>query len=67
VNCALGKVPPEHPTEGIKLAFEGGGAEFNEEVSGRTMFVLTRPGTGMAPKAPAPEGETNSTPAELPQ
>ena len=26
VNCALGKVPDEHQTEGIRLAFEGGGA-----------------------------------------
>jgi hypothetical protein len=67
VNCALGKVPPEHPTEGIKLAFEGGGAEFNEEVSGRTMFVLTRPGAGTAPKTPAPEGGTNPAPAEVQQ
>jgi hypothetical protein len=66
VNCALGKVPPEHPTEGIKLAFEGGG-EFDEEVSGRTMFVLTRRGAGAAPKAPASESETNPAPAELQQ
>jgi hypothetical protein len=66
VNCALGKVPPEHPTEGIKLAFDGGG-EFNEEVSGRTMFVLTRIGAGATPKAPAPEGETNPAPAEAQQ
>ncbi len=44
VNCALGKVPDEHPTEGIRLAFEGRGAEFDEEVSGRTLFLLTRSG-----------------------
>jgi hypothetical protein len=63
VNCALGKVSPEHPTEGIKLAFEGGSAE----VSGRTMFVLTRPGVGTASKTPVPEGETNLTPVEIQQ
>jgi hypothetical protein len=66
VNCALGKVPPEHPTEGIKLAFEGDG-EFNEEVSGRTMFLSTRPVTGASPKAPVAEGETNPAPAEIQQ
>lgn len=44
VNYAIGKVPPEHPVEGIRLAIEGGGVEFDEGVSGRTLFVLTRPG-----------------------
>jgi hypothetical protein len=67
VNCALGKVPPEHPTEGIKLAFDGGGVEFDEEVSGHTMFVLTRPGAGAASKAPAPEVDANPAPAEVQQ
>jgi hypothetical protein len=67
VNCALGKVPDEHPTEGIRLAFEGGGVEFNEEVSGRALFLLTRPGASAAAKAPAPEADTNPAPAEVPQ
>jgi hypothetical protein len=67
VNCALGKVPDEHPTEGIRLAFEGRGAEFDEEVSGRTLLLLTRPGASAAAKAPAPEIDTNSVPAEVPQ
>jgi hypothetical protein len=49
VNCALGKVPDEHQTEGIRLAFEGGGGEFDQESSGRTLFVLTRPGASAAP------------------
>jgi hypothetical protein len=57
VNCALGKVPEEHQTEGIRLAFEGGGGEFDEEVSGRTLFLLTRPGASAAPKAPPREGD----------
>jgi len=64
VNCALGKVPDEHPTEGIRLAFEGGRVEFDEEISGRTMFLLTRPTAGAAAKAPAPDGETKPAPAE---
>jgi hypothetical protein len=64
VNCALGKVPDEHPTEGIRLAFEGGGAAFDEEVSGRTMFILTKPGTIPAANLPATESETKPAPAE---
>ena len=59
VNCALGKVPDDHPTDGIRLAFERGGAEFDEEPSGRTLLTRTRAST--APKAPAPEADT--TPA----
>ena len=48
VNCALGKAPDEHPTEGIRLAFEEGGAEFDADVSGRTLFLLTSPGASAA-------------------
>ena len=48
VNCALGKVPDERQTEGIRLTFEGGG-EFDQEISGRTLFVLTRSGATAAP------------------
>ena len=61
VNCALGKVPDEHPTEGIRLAIEGGG-QFDEEVSGRTMFVLTRLAASPAPKSTATGDETNPPP-----
>ena len=50
VNCALGKVPDERPTEGIRLIFEGGGAAYDEEVSGHTLFVLTRPEAHAATK-----------------
>jgi hypothetical protein len=53
VNCALGKVPDERQTEGIRLSFEGGGGEFDQEISGRTMFVLTGPGISPKPKPPA--------------
>jgi hypothetical protein len=64
VNCALGKVPDERQTEGIRLSFEGGGGEFDQEISGRTMFVSTRLGASPAPKPPAPSGEANAAPAE---
>jgi hypothetical protein len=57
VNCALGKVPDEHPTEGIRLALEGGGGEFDQEISGRTLFLLTRPGGSAAPMVPPREGD----------
>ena len=67
VNCALGKVPPEHQVEGVRLAFEGRGAEFDEEVSGRTLFLLTRPGASAAAKAPAPEADTNPAPTDVQQ
>lgn len=64
VNCVLGKVPPEHPTEGIRLAFDGGAVEFDEEVSGRTLFLLTRPGGGPAPKPTTNGDQTNPPPPE---
>ncbi len=67
VDCALGKVPPEHQSEGIKLEFEGGGGEFDEEVNGRTLFVLTRPGTGVVSKAGPRKVSTNPAPAEVQQ
>jgi hypothetical protein len=67
VNCALGKVPDEHQTEGIRLTFEGGGVAFDEEVSGRTMFVLTRQGASPPSKPQAREGATRPAPAEVQQ
>ena len=67
VNCALGKVPPEHLTEGIRLALEGGAANFDEEVSGRALFLLMRPGASAVSKAPAPVADTDLSPVEVPQ
>jgi hypothetical protein len=67
VNCAIGKVPDEHPTEGIRLAFEGGGAEFDEEISGRVLFLLTRPGASNAVKTPPPEVDTKPASNEVQQ
>jgi hypothetical protein len=67
VNCALGKVPEEHETEGIRLTFEGGGAEFDEGISGRVLFLLTTPGTSPAARAPNPEVDTKPAPTEARQ
>jgi hypothetical protein len=67
VNCALGKVPSEHATEGIRLALEGGGAEFDEEISGRALFLLTRPGASAAAKSAAPDVDTKPAPNEIQQ
>jgi len=67
VNCALGKVPPEHQVEGVRLTFERGGVEFDQEISGRALFLLTRPGASTAAKAPAPEVDTNPAPNEVQQ
>ena len=67
VNCTLGEVPPEHQVEGVRLAFEGGGVEFDEEISGRALFLLTRPGASAAARAPVPEGDTKPAPTEAQQ
>ena len=67
VNCALGKVPSEHQVEGRRLAFEGSRVEFDEEVSGRTLFLLTRPGASAASKAPVPEVDTKPSPTDVQQ
>ena len=76
VNCALGKVPDEHPTEGVRLSLERG-MSFEQEVSGRTMFLATRPEPkseekASAQKPPAPdspgvESEPNTAPPENPR
>ena len=42
-NCALGKIPAERQTEGIRLSLERNGTEFSLEVSGRVMFLSMRP------------------------
>jgi len=67
VICALGKVPDEHPTDGIRLTFEGGCAEFDEEITGRVLFLLTTPGTSPAARAPNPEVDTKPAHTEVRQ
>lgn len=64
LNCAVGKVPSERATEGIRLAFEGGGAEFDEEISGRVLFLLTRGTASTVAKAPTPKVEPESASTE---
>jgi hypothetical protein len=44
VNCAKGKVPPNHQGEGVRLAIQEGGPKFDEKVNGRILFILTKPG-----------------------
>jgi hypothetical protein len=42
VNCARGKVPAEEQSDGVRLTITGGPV-FDEQVSGRTVFLLQRP------------------------
>jgi len=65
VNCALGKVPDDRQTEGIRLSFEGAGGEFDQEISGRTMFVSKRLAADLTPNMPHSEHKTDPAPAEV--
>jgi hypothetical protein len=47
VNCAKGKEPEDVQTDGVRLNITSGPA-FDEQVSGRTVFVLQRPGPNFA-------------------
>jgi hypothetical protein len=40
INCALGQPPPDHQVDGIKLALEGGGLQFEEQGSLQSLFVV---------------------------
>ena len=64
VNCALGKVPDEHQVEGIRLTFEPGDTKFDQEMGGRTMFLLARPGLGRVSQPFAPPADPNRTPRQ---
>ena len=55
INCAKGKVPEEEQTDGVRLTITGG-RSFDEEVSGRTVFLLQRPGPSPAWNSPMPAG-----------
>src|SRR5262249_48088383 len=44
VNCAKGRVPENQQGDGIRLAFQEGGPKFDQKVSGRTIFMLRKPG-----------------------
>jgi hypothetical protein len=39
IFCILGNPPPGHNTEGIRLAVQGGGPNFNKIVAGSTIFL----------------------------
>ena len=52
VNCAKGKVPSEEQSDGVRLTITGG-TVFDEEVSGRTVFLLQRPMPNFASKQAA--------------
>jgi len=43
VNCALGDVPQEHSTDGIRLSLEQAQSDYSEEVTGRAVFVVMKP------------------------
>ena len=49
VICAKGKVPADEPSDGVRLAITGG-LVFDEEVNGRTVFLLRRPMPNFASK-----------------
>jgi hypothetical protein len=52
VNCAKGKVPDDHQEEGVRLTIEGEGVKFDEQVGGRTVFMLRRPGPSSRLRVP---------------
>ena len=43
VNCTLGNVPHERSVEGVRLTLGTDNKDFFEEVSGRVMFLASRP------------------------
>lgn len=51
-NCALGKVPAERQTEGIRLSLGKNSPEFSEEVAGRVIFLSVRPDINTPVKTP---------------
>ena len=54
VNCAKGKVPENQQGDGIRLAIQEGGPKFDQKVSGRTLFMLRKPGLNLSSKRPVP-------------
>jgi len=59
-NCALGKVPAERQTEGIRLSLERNGTEFSLEAGGRVMFLTMRPQVSATVKTPQQEPTPDS-------
>ena len=52
VTCAKGKVPEDEQSDGVRLDITGGPG-FEEPVSGRTLFLLQRPGPNLGWKGAA--------------
>ena len=59
-NCALGTVPAERQTEGIRLSLERNGTEFPLEAGGRVMFLSMRPEVSAPVKTPQQEPAADS-------
>jgi hypothetical protein len=58
VNCAKGRVPEDEPNDGVRLTITDGGPVFDEQVSGRTAFLLQRPMANLAwSKRPSTQGQ----------
>jgi len=49
VNCAKGKVPENQQGDGIRLAIRED-QKFDQKVSGRSVFILRKPGLNFGPK-----------------
>lgn len=47
VNCAIGRVPENQQVDGIRVAVEGEDLKFDQKVSGRTLFILRKPGANL--------------------
>src|SRR5262249_46115956 len=54
VNCAKGRVPENQQGDGIRLAIQEGGPKFDQKVSGRTVFMLRKPGLAFPSRTSVP-------------
>jgi len=52
INCARGNAPEGAQSDGVRLTITGG-LQFDEQVGGRTLFLLRRPGPNAAAAGPA--------------
>jgi len=62
VNCPKGKVPANEAGEGIRLAMQEANLKFDERVSGRSLFLLTKPQSKFPLQAPTPGAGANRPP-----
>jgi hypothetical protein len=59
VNCALGKVPANQQGDGVRLAIQEGALKFDQKVSGRTVFILRKPGFGFSSRVSMPATDSD--------